>query len=390
MCPKYRRRREERPPACCGAAMTTVKILIVDADERGAAKLTECLDGLGHSVCGVVACGRQAMATAGNTRPDLALVDLGLDGEVTGVAAGELLASRFDVPVVYLTDGGELLQRAAASNREQPVRLRAAAVRPAATAPDHRHRYRRACARARAARDGDRAATGDRRTAGAGGSIEADDPPPARPDAAHGHHLQQHQRRGGGRRQRGQVLAVQSLSRADRRRRHAGLAARGVDRALRRLLSRSEDPRAHGTAAPGARHPGRSDRRDRAVHPQRAAAAGRLHQRQRPPPAPGCGLRRRRRHRVPRHHSAEAGGSRVGADDGGAALSERAHRYRVQEHQRRHRGRQCRGRVPVRESGGRADRRPGHHRRTAGGVVGKVRHLLSGSGDHHGSPRICR
>ena len=98
--------------------MTTVKILIVDADERGAAYLTECLDGLGHSVCGVVACGRQAMAAAGNARPDLALVDLGLDGEVTGVAVGELLGSRFDVPVVYLTDGagGELLQRAAASN----------------------------------------------------------------------------------------------------------------------------------------------------------------------------------------------------------------------------------------------------------------------------------
>ena len=98
--------------------MTTVKILIVDADERGAAYLTECLDGLGHSVCGVVACGRQAMAAAGNARPDLALVDLGLDGEVTGVAVGELLGSRFDVPVVYLTGGagGELLQRAAASN----------------------------------------------------------------------------------------------------------------------------------------------------------------------------------------------------------------------------------------------------------------------------------
>ena len=106
------------PPACCRAGMTTVKILIVDADERGAAYLTECLDGLGHSVCGVVACGRQAMAAAGNARPDLALVDLGLDGEVTGVAVGELLGSRFDVPVVYLTGGagGELLQRAAASN----------------------------------------------------------------------------------------------------------------------------------------------------------------------------------------------------------------------------------------------------------------------------------
>ena len=83
-------------------------------------------------------------------------------------------------------------RRAAATGRgEQPVRLRAAAVRPAATAPDHRHRQRPACARARAARDGDRVATGDRRTAGGGDRIAADDPPTARPDAAHGHHLQQ-------------------------------------------------------------------------------------------------------------------------------------------------------------------------------------------------------
>ena len=98
--------------------MSTATILIVDSDERDAAHVKECLDHLGHSVCGVVACGRQAMEAAGDARPDLALVDLCLSGEVSGAEVGERLRRRFDVPVVYLTgDAGEpVLRRAAASN----------------------------------------------------------------------------------------------------------------------------------------------------------------------------------------------------------------------------------------------------------------------------------
>jgi PAS domain S-box-containing protein len=98
--------------------MSTAAILIVDGDEGDAAHVKECLDRLGHSVCGVVGCGRQAMEVAADARPDLALVDLCLSGEVGGAEVGELLGRRFDVPVVYLTGGagGELLQRAAASN----------------------------------------------------------------------------------------------------------------------------------------------------------------------------------------------------------------------------------------------------------------------------------
>ena len=98
--------------------MINARILIVDDDECGAAHLEECLKSLGYRVCAAVSSGRRALERAGAARPDLALVDLGLGGELTGPETAERIGSRFEVPVVYLTDEarGELLQRARATD----------------------------------------------------------------------------------------------------------------------------------------------------------------------------------------------------------------------------------------------------------------------------------
>ena len=98
-----------------------MKILIVDRDGAGAAHLQERLQHLGYAVCGAVACGRRAVAAAGRTRPDVALVDLGLSGELTGTETARRIGSGFDVPVIFLADGadgaaGDLWQRAAAGD----------------------------------------------------------------------------------------------------------------------------------------------------------------------------------------------------------------------------------------------------------------------------------
>ena len=63
---------------------------------------------------------------------------------------------------------------------------------------------------------------------------------------------------------------------------------------------------------------------------------------------------------------AEAGGRGAGADDGGAAPAERVDGHRVQEHQRRHRGRQRKRGIPLREPRRRTDRRHGRNRGAAG------------------------
>ena len=98
--------------------MTDAKILIVEDGEPSAAHLEECLNNLGYTVCDSVSCGHEAIEKAEHKRPDLALVDLGLKGKVTGLETAERIGSKFDVPVVYLTDEAEedLLQRAQTTN----------------------------------------------------------------------------------------------------------------------------------------------------------------------------------------------------------------------------------------------------------------------------------
>ena len=113
--------------------MTNAKILIVQNDDS-AAGLEECLHGLGYAVCGP-ASGRQAIEKAAGMRPDLALIDLGLEGEVNGIEAARQVGS-FGVPVIYLTDGAEehLLQRALATH---PFGYVLKTGCGAATAPEH-------------------------------------------------------------------------------------------------------------------------------------------------------------------------------------------------------------------------------------------------------------
>ena len=94
--------------------MANAKILVIQDDSAGVADLEECLKGLGYTVCASVSSGQQAIEKAAGMCPDVALIDLGLKGDVNGTEVGERIGSRFDIPVIYLTDDaeGSLLQRA--------------------------------------------------------------------------------------------------------------------------------------------------------------------------------------------------------------------------------------------------------------------------------------
>ena len=96
--------------------MTGAKILIVQ-NHAEAARLQDRLSGLGHAACTPVSSGRRAVEFAAGERPDVALVDLDLAGEPSGIEVGERLASQFNVPLIYLTGDpdNELLRRAEAT-----------------------------------------------------------------------------------------------------------------------------------------------------------------------------------------------------------------------------------------------------------------------------------
>ena len=97
--------------------MTDAKIMIVEDNISDAAHLEECLKNLGYTVCATVSSGRQAIKKAADTHPDLALINLCLEGEITGPEVAEQIGNQFDIPVLYLTDEaeGDLLQQAQAT-----------------------------------------------------------------------------------------------------------------------------------------------------------------------------------------------------------------------------------------------------------------------------------
>ncbi len=83
--------------------MAAERVLIVEDDLITARHVQDCLQALGYSVTAVAVSGSEAIDKAAETRPDLVLMDIRLEGPMDGVEAAGQIGSQFDIPVVYLT-----------------------------------------------------------------------------------------------------------------------------------------------------------------------------------------------------------------------------------------------------------------------------------------------
>ena len=90
------------------------RLLIVEDEGIVALNIQNRLQGLGYSVVATVSSGEEAIQVAGETRPDLILMDIKLDGKVDGIEAAAEIHRLFHLPVVYLTayTNDETLNRA--------------------------------------------------------------------------------------------------------------------------------------------------------------------------------------------------------------------------------------------------------------------------------------
>jgi two-component system cell cycle sensor histidine kinase/response regulator CckA len=82
-------------------------ILIVENEAVSAAMIEHQLLKYGYGVAGVAADGPGAIALTEKCRPDLVLMDIGLDGEMDGVEAANIIRSRFEIPIIYLTTNSD-------------------------------------------------------------------------------------------------------------------------------------------------------------------------------------------------------------------------------------------------------------------------------------------
>jgi len=79
------------------------KILIVEDETITAHHLRRILTRLGYAVVGVAAIGTAALEQIAESKPDLLLADVGLEGEIDGVEVASVAREKWETPTVFLT-----------------------------------------------------------------------------------------------------------------------------------------------------------------------------------------------------------------------------------------------------------------------------------------------
>jgi PAS domain S-box-containing protein len=79
------------------------KILIVEDETLVAKDLAFMLDELGYEVTGTLAYAEKAVEEAENDAPDLVLMDIRLKGKMDGITAADIINTRYNIPVIFLT-----------------------------------------------------------------------------------------------------------------------------------------------------------------------------------------------------------------------------------------------------------------------------------------------
>ena len=83
--------------------MNAVSILVVEDESIVAMDIRTCLAGHGYRVIGCVPSGEEAIARVAESRPDLVLMDIRLQGEMNGIEAARRIMESFQVPSLFLT-----------------------------------------------------------------------------------------------------------------------------------------------------------------------------------------------------------------------------------------------------------------------------------------------
>ncbi|MGI9072060.1 MAG: response regulator [Bryobacteraceae bacterium] len=92
--------------------MACTRILVVEDEAIVTADLRSKLERLGYIVCAIAFSGEEAIQQADETTPDLVLMDVHLQGNMTGFEAAARIRKRREVPVVYITAHTRLLEDA--------------------------------------------------------------------------------------------------------------------------------------------------------------------------------------------------------------------------------------------------------------------------------------
>ena len=80
-----------------------VNILVTEDESIVRKDIERSLKKLGYNVVGSTDTGEKAIELALQLKPDLALMDIMLKGEMTGIEAAQEIKKEIDIPIIFLT-----------------------------------------------------------------------------------------------------------------------------------------------------------------------------------------------------------------------------------------------------------------------------------------------
>ena len=83
--------------------MKKVRVLVVEDESIIAMETESVLAELGYEVVAIVDTGEKAIEVTEQRKPDIILMDIRIKGEIDGIDTAEIIRSKFEIPVVFLT-----------------------------------------------------------------------------------------------------------------------------------------------------------------------------------------------------------------------------------------------------------------------------------------------
>jgi len=108
-------------PTRASSDIPQLRVLIVEDHQVLAMGLELLLDELGHELVDVVSTGEDAIRLAERQRPDLIVMDIGLDGDMDGIEAAREIGDCFGIRCIFFT-----------GRTDPETRVRATSVNPVA------------------------------------------------------------------------------------------------------------------------------------------------------------------------------------------------------------------------------------------------------------------
>jgi len=91
-----------------GSQSTRKRILVIEDELIVARDLGNLIRRLGHVLIGHASNGQDAIRLASETKPDLILMDIRLNGPIDGVQAANEIVRRHRIPVIYVTANSDM------------------------------------------------------------------------------------------------------------------------------------------------------------------------------------------------------------------------------------------------------------------------------------------